>query len=219
MAEVNLSNESVKVDTGKDNIAIVQVIDTIRGGRALNVTGFTPEVIQAGHPIIKDSISGDFKPLPVKGTGAIEGLGTHAAGSGYTNNGTYTDVSLTGGSGSGAKATIVVAGNAVTSVTITTKGTGYKAGDILSAAAANIGTTGTGFQVAVTEVNSEAIAYDSLPANHSYKGALIASIATNNPSAAILTQGTINPAACPYDFATIASAFKAAIPLIDQLED
>lgn len=219
MAEVNLSNESVQVDTGKDNVAIVLVLDTIRGGRALNVSGFAPQVIQAGHPIIKDSVSGDFKPLPVKGSGAIDSLGAHTPGSGYTNNGTYTGVALTGGSGSGALATIVVAGNAVSSVTVTTKGTGYKAGDILSAAAANIGTSGSGFQVAVTNVSADASAYDSLPANHSYRGVLIASIATTNPSAAILTQGTINPAACPYDFATISSALKAAMPLIDQLED
>lgn len=219
MAEVNLSNESVQIDTGKDNVAIVLVLDTVRGGRSLNVTGFAPDVIQAGHPIIKDSDSGDFKPLPVKGTGSIEGLGAHAAGSAYTNDGTYTDVALTGGSGAGAKATIVVTGNVVVSAVITAKGIDYNVGDILSASAGDIGTTGSGFQVAVTSINSDAAAYGSLPNNHSYKGALIASIATNKAFAAILTQGTINPAACPYDFATIAAAFKTAMPLIDQLED
>jgi hypothetical protein len=58
-------------------------------------------------------------------------LFTLTAGSGYTN-GTYTDVSLTGGTGTGAKATIVVSGGAVTSVTITAPGTGYTVGDDLT---------------------------------------------------------------------------------------
>ncbi|MDP3561722.1 MAG: hypothetical protein Q8R83_06065 [Legionellaceae bacterium] len=191
----------------------------MRGGRSLNVEGFAPKVINAGHPIIKDTVSKDFKPLPVKGGGGIQALGVVVPGSGYTNNGTYTSVPLTGGSGTGAIATIVVAANAVSSVVITTPGAGYKSGDILSAAAANIGTSGSGFAVAASTVDSEASAYDSLPANHEYAGALIASIPTDTAFAAILTQGTINPAACPYDFATIAAAFKTAKPLIDQLED
>ena len=78
--------------------------------------------------------------------GPILTTGTLVGGSTYTN-GTYTGVSLTGGSGSGAKATIVVSGAAVSSVTITTAGNGYLAGDTLSALAASIGGTGTGFSV------------------------------------------------------------------------
>lgn len=31
--------------------------------------------------------------------------------------------------------------------------------------------------------------------------------------------GTINPVAAPYDFATIAVAFKTAVPLIEQRAD
>jgi hypothetical protein len=50
----------------------------------------------------------------------------------YTN-GTYTNQALTGGSGSGATATIVVAGGIVTSVTIYSKGKNYVVGDALSA--------------------------------------------------------------------------------------
>jgi len=73
-------------------------------------------------------------------------------GSSYTN-GTYTTVALTGGSGTGAEATIVVSGNAVTSVTITTAGNGYVVGDQLSATAASIGGTGSGFSVDVATVD------------------------------------------------------------------
>lgn len=70
----------------------------------------------------------------------------------YTD-GTYDDVPLTGGSGSGATAQIVVSGNAVTGVSITTGGTGYVNGETLSAAAANVGGTGSGFTWQITEMN------------------------------------------------------------------
>lgn len=79
---------------------------------------------------------------------SIATLGSVTGGSLYTN-GTYTDVPLTGGTGTGAKATIVVAGAAVTTVTVTDGGEGYTVADSLSAAAANIGGTGSGFSVPV----------------------------------------------------------------------
>jgi hypothetical protein len=65
-------------------------------------------------------------------TGAINKTTISNPGSLYTN-GTYALTPLTGGSGSGAKATIVVSGGAVTSVTITSRGTGYETGEALSA--------------------------------------------------------------------------------------
>jgi hypothetical protein len=86
--------------------------------------------------------------------GPILTTGTLTGGSLYTN-GTYTAVSLTGGSGTGAKATIVVSGAAVSSVTITTEGNGYAAGDTLSALASAIGGTGSGFSVKVATVDSD----------------------------------------------------------------
>jgi hypothetical protein len=85
--------------------------------------------------------------------GAVLTLGTITGGSSYTN-GTYTNVTLTGGSGAGAEATIVVAGNTVTTVTITAGGTSYVVGDSLSATAASIGGTGAGFSVPVATVQS-----------------------------------------------------------------
>ena len=76
----------------------------------------------------------------VFGGGALTLTG-RVAGTLYTN-GTYTAVSLTGGTGSGAKATIVVSGGGVSSVTLTAAGTGYTVGDVLSATSASIGGTG-----------------------------------------------------------------------------
>ena len=91
--------------------------------------------------------------------GPILTTGTLVGGSLYTN-GTYTAVSLTGGSGTGAKATIVVSGAAVTSVTITTAGNGYVVGDTLSALASAIGGTGSGFSVKAATVGSSFTASD-----------------------------------------------------------
>jgi len=64
--------------------------------------------------------------LPTSG-----GLGQNnpiTPGTGYTD-GVYTGVALSGGSGTGAVATVTVVGGIVTNVLITTPGTGYVAGD------------------------------------------------------------------------------------------
>ena len=82
-------------------------------------------------------------------TGAVNLFALTNAGSGYTN-GTYTLTSLTGGSGTGAKATIVVAGGVVTTVTITTRGSGYAVGNTLTASI----TGGSGFLITLTYVMS-----------------------------------------------------------------
>jgi hypothetical protein len=63
MAVVGLNNEGITVDTGNDSIVIVKYIEGIPGGRSLDVTGFEPKVIQAGHIVIKDE-EGNHKPMP-----------------------------------------------------------------------------------------------------------------------------------------------------------
>jgi len=71
------------------------------------------------------------------------------AGSGYTN-GTYYNQALTGGTGSGATANIVVSGGAVTSVSLETGGSGYAVGDSLSISLGS----GGGFAVTVPNAAS-----------------------------------------------------------------
>lgn len=89
-------------------------------------------------------------------TSNIKTLGAITGGAGYVNA-TYTNVTLTGGSGLGAKATIVVAGTAVTTVTVTANGAGYLVGDVLSATAASLGGAGAGFAIPVTAIYAQAI--------------------------------------------------------------
>ena len=85
-------------------------------------------------------------------------LGTITGGTGYTA-GTYTGVVMTLSSGSTAvtypTATIVVSGGAVTSVTLTSNGVGFKdTTTVLTAPAASIGGTGSGFTVPVASLAS-----------------------------------------------------------------
>jgi len=86
----------------------------------------------------------------------IKALYTLVGGSLYTN-GTYTNVILTGGSGTGARATVVVSGAAVTSVTITSRGAAYAIDNVLSASAASIGGTGSGFSIKVQTIYQQAV--------------------------------------------------------------
>ena len=102
--------------------------------------------------------------IPVYGT--VTNTGTVTGGSGYTN-GTYTNVNLFPQSNSpygvGVRATVVVAGGAVTTVTITTPGQKYQPGDVLSAPNSSIGGTGSGFSVPVTAVDTPVAALNSNP--------------------------------------------------------
>ena len=132
MSVVDLNDDNVSIDTSKDSIAIVDCFATIRGGRSLNVTGFAPAVIQALHPIIMDTTTKDYKPMPL---------------------------------------------------------------------------------------NSGGTAFAALPDGHEYVGVLRASILTKKAFAAIMTQGTANPAASPYPMSGILSALKAKLTLIDFRED
>jgi len=79
--------------------------------------------------------------------GGVNAITITAGGTLYTN-GTYTNQALTGGSGSGATANIVVAGGIVTSVTIFSKGKNYVVGDTLSASLP----VGSGLIITVNQV-------------------------------------------------------------------
>ena len=69
--------------------------------------------------------------------------------------GTYENTPLTGGSGSGATATIVVnSTGAVSSVTLTNGGNFYVPGDVLSASNSSLGGSGSGFAITVSTITN-----------------------------------------------------------------
>lgn len=100
--------------------------------------------------------------------GPIRYFDAPTAGSGYTD-GTYNSVPLTGGSGAGAIATIVVVGGVVTTVDVGDsstvecvacyQGKGYVPGDTLSADSADIG-GGSGFSTTVASVAPYTVVLD-----------------------------------------------------------
>jgi hypothetical protein len=63
----NLTAQGAGYDTGNDTIVIVNVLEAIPGGKTLDVTGFSPEVIPAGHLIIEETSTGVLKPMPTSG--------------------------------------------------------------------------------------------------------------------------------------------------------
>lgn len=119
----------------------------------LTVNGQASEITDVR---LSGTAPGTYK-LTYEATGA---LSTSAAGTtsasltlnagmtagGYTPGAltTVTGVTLTGGSGSGAAATVVIGvGNTISSIAITTAGTGYKAGDVFTIAASALHATQT----------------------------------------------------------------------------
>jgi len=106
-------------------------------------------------PSIQQIENGDYNPA---GTGTVGPLvlgavagGDITGGAGYAN-GTYTGVYLTGGTGRKAIATITVAGNTATAVTITSGGWGYTVGDTLKAPDSVIGGGGGSFSINVAAI-------------------------------------------------------------------
>jgi len=126
-------------------------------------TGITVDLTIAGGTVTVASINGEGSGYQngdilstsstAIGSGGVTTGSITNAGSAYTD-GTYTNVSLTGGAGTGAQATVIVSGGEVTTVTIMAKGNSYAATNVLSASAASIGGTGSGFQYTVSAVAS-----------------------------------------------------------------
>lgn len=112
---------------------------------SLVASGFGPYAVDLDNAACG---GGGADPTPDP-TGGITALGTVTPGSGYTD-GTYNGVALTGGTGSNATANITVSGGVVDGVTLVNGGSGYTAGDDLSADDSDLGGGGgAGFSVKV----------------------------------------------------------------------
>jgi hypothetical protein len=131
-----------------------QSMTTVSGSVFINLATFNTQVevgqVVSGANIVTGST------VSAVTSSAIQTLGTVTGGSGYADA-TYTNVPLTGGSGANAKATVVVSGGAVTTVTITLRGAGYVIGNTLSASNTNLGGTGAGFSIPVTAIFAQTI--------------------------------------------------------------
>lgn len=136
----------------RDQIEVVKTVATESSAALLaattveSATAAIADIVIADRAVTGTSIGRASRVESVQGK--ILTLNTLVGGSAYTN-GTYTNKALTGGTGTGATATIVVSGGAVTSVTLVNGGSGYNPGETLSATAASIGGTGSGFSIKV----------------------------------------------------------------------
>jgi hypothetical protein len=64
---LNSNADVTGFDAGLDSVTIANYIEGVPGGRSLDVTGFTPKAIRAGHVVIKETATGNHKPMPVNG--------------------------------------------------------------------------------------------------------------------------------------------------------
>lgn len=62
-------------------------------------------------------------------------------------------------------------------------------------------------------------AYGALPALHTYKGVLVATILTAKPFASVMVRGTVNKNASKYTITSVLAAAKTALPLIRFTQD
>jgi hypothetical protein len=95
--------------------------------------------------------------------GSIDLLGTLTGGSGYDGGGsaTFSCIPLTGGSGTGATATVTVTAGVVTKVVPCLGGYGYVTSDNLSATVANLGNSGgSGFTQGLTSIVNWTVVLD-----------------------------------------------------------
>lgn len=137
---------------GTTGVTLVQLPDTGQINPAtVAVPGAT--TTSAGHALFRFNDTLGAGPLNTSIAELIVSGGTGYNGS-VTH--TFTAVPLTGGSGSGAQATVTCTSGVVTAIAITTAGTGYNVGDLLSASNTNLGGSGSGLSVYVTALASSA---------------------------------------------------------------
>jgi hypothetical protein len=141
-------------ETSPSEIVFTDSFNTVNTSQFLYLDTYNTQVV-LGLVISGSGIPANTYVTAIK-TSSIKTLGAITGGAGYVN-GTYTNVTLTGGSGSGARATVTVSGGAVTAVTVTVRGAGYQVGNALSASNTELGGTGAGFSVPVATLYAQGI--------------------------------------------------------------
>lgn len=69
MAIADLTNGKVQFGRNLDTLVIVDNFQSKRGGVTLDVTGFSKPYIRGGHVVIKETLTGDLKPMPLNSGG------------------------------------------------------------------------------------------------------------------------------------------------------
>jgi uncharacterized protein len=115
---------------------------------------------------------------------ALANLGAGTGGTYSGVDGTYNSIALTGSlSGTGAFATVVIATDAVASVTVTTPGSGFAVGEVITFAASLVG--GTGTQTVKTLVDADIVNNNSFTLKTISEGIIM------NSSSSLDTSGSL----------------------------
>jgi hypothetical protein len=141
-------------DVSKEEVVFTGTFTTVSGRNTLYLDTYNTQVVL--RQVISGLTIASGTTVTLISSSGIKTLGAITGGTLYTN-GTYTGVALTGGSGVNATANITVSGGAVTVVTIVNVGAGYVIGNVLSATAASIGGTGSGFSVPISAIYAQII--------------------------------------------------------------
>ena len=73
MAIADLTNGKVQFGRNLDTLVIVDNFQSKRGGVTLDVTGFSKPYIRGGHVVIKETATGELKPMPLNSGGTAYG--------------------------------------------------------------------------------------------------------------------------------------------------
>lgn len=69
----DLTKKAGGIYFGNDNIVIRDVLESIRGGRTLDTTGYPLDLIHGGHVIIEETATKTVKPFPLTSDGKAYG--------------------------------------------------------------------------------------------------------------------------------------------------
>ena len=76
MATVDLNRDEYLLDDGNAGKVIIRDLADIPGGRALDMTNWTDDVVKSGHIIAHNTVTGEYFPLGIT-SGAYNSLDTN----------------------------------------------------------------------------------------------------------------------------------------------
>jgi len=130
LPSLNLVNPTTSPVTGIFNAYATPTVDQF----------FQPEAYFV--PAIEAILVGSYNGAAAGTIGPAATLGVSAGGAPTLSNGTYNNVPVSGGAGTGLTANVVISGGAVTSATVANGGQGYSSADVnLALPAAYVGAT------------------------------------------------------------------------------